>query len=168
MKPGVFKRIDSRDRNVTPFKVYKSYQFTYPGLTLGKGGSCSWTSSSSEGSIKTITVKENESIFQKMKNNEAPFEMYWSFKDTLGGTKVTWRNKGKLDFKNKVTAFFSGGINSVVSAIYEKSLENLNSTLDYEINTYSIKVNGITTLPGGFHLKQYLLLLQSRKSYLHP
>ena len=134
----------------------KSYQFTYPGLTLGKGGSCSWTSSSSEGSIKTITVKENESIFQKMKNNEAPFEMYWSFKDTLGGTKVTWRNKGKLDFKNKVTAFFSGGINSVVSAIYEKSLENLNSTLDYEINTYSIKVNGITTLPGGFHLKQYL------------
>ncbi len=86
----------------------KSYQFTYPGLTLGKGGSCSWTSSSSEGSIKTIDVKENESIFQKMKNNEAPFEMYWSFKDTLGGTKVTWRNKGKLDFKNKVAAFFSG------------------------------------------------------------
>ena len=39
-----------------------SYKFTYPGLTMGQGGSCSWTSSSSDGFIKTISAKENESI----------------------------------------------------------------------------------------------------------
>ncbi len=133
-----------------------SYKFIYPGLTLGQGGSCSWTSHSNDGNIKTISTKENERIFQKMKNNEELSEVYWTFKDTLGGTKVTWRNKGKLDFKSKVAAFFSGGIKRVVGSIYEKSLENLNTTLDYEINTYSIKVNGISTLPGGYYLKQYL------------
>jgi len=133
-----------------------SYKFTYPGLTLGQGGSCSWTSRSNDGNIKTISTKENERIFQKMKNNEELSEVYWTFKDTLGGTKVTWRNKGKLDFKSKVAAFFSGGIKRVVGSIYEKSLENLNTTLDYEINTYSIKVNGISTLSGGYYLKQYL------------
>jgi effector-binding domain-containing protein len=137
-------------------KEDNSYKFTYPGLTMGQGGSSSWTSSSSDGNIKTIAAKENESIFQKMKNNDEVSEVYWTFKDTLGATKVTWRNKGKLDFKSKVKAFFSGGITSVVGSIYEKSLENLNTTLDYEINTYSIKINGITTLPGGYYLKQYL------------
>lgn len=140
----------------TWIKNDSSYQFTYPELSMGQGASCSWTSDASEGNLKTISVKENESIFQKMVNNEESAEIYWNFKDTVGGTKVSWRSKGKLDFKSKVAAFFQGGINSVVGDTYEKSLENLNKTLDYEINTYSIKVNGIVNRPGVFYLKQFL------------
>ena len=133
-----------------------TYNFNYPELTMGKGASCSWVSSDTEGNLKTILVKENESISQKMVNNEETSEFFWKFKDTIGGTKVTWRSKGKLDFKSKVAAFFHGGINSVMGDSYEKSLENLNKTLDYEINTYSVKVNGIVSRPGGFYLKQFL------------
>ena len=133
-----------------------SYNFTYPELTMGKGASCSWISSGSDGNLKTISVKENESISQKMLNNSETSEIYWKFKDTIGGTKVTWRSKGKLDFQSKVSAFFHGGINNVVGDIFEKSLENLNKTLDLEINTYKVKVNGVVNLPGGFYLKQFL------------
>lgn len=133
-----------------------SYQFTYPELSMGQGSSCSWTSDSSDGNLKTVLVKQNESISQKMVSNEESSEMFWTFKDTVGGTKVTWRSKGKLDFRSKVAAFFHGGISSVVGDTYEKSLENLNKTLDYEINTYTIKVNGIVNRPGGFYLKQFL------------
>jgi hypothetical protein len=51
MKPGVFKRIDSRDRNVTPFKVYKSYQFT------------STSSLDSEGLGRLTAVKPNPRLY---------------------------------------------------------------------------------------------------------
>jgi hypothetical protein len=51
MKPGVFKRIDSRDRNVTPFKVYKSYQFI------------STSSLDSEGLGRLTAVKPNPRLY---------------------------------------------------------------------------------------------------------
>ncbi|WP_298392311.1 GyrI-like domain-containing protein [Flavobacterium sp.] len=133
----------------------ESIKFTYPELSAGKGASCSWQSGSNSGNLKTIYVKENDSISQKMVSNNENSQISWKFKDTVGGTKVTWSSKGTLDFKSKVLAFFQGGINSVVGDANEKSLENLNKTLDYEINTYSIKINGIVNRPGGFYLKQF-------------
>ncbi len=134
----------------------ESIKFNYPELTMGIGASCSWISNNGTGNLKTFFVKDNDSIVQKMIQNGEQSTIYWKFKDTTGGTKVTWRSKGKLDFKSKVMAFFKGGINSVVGDSYEKSLENLNKTLDHEINTYNIKVNGIVNRPGGFYLKQFI------------
>lgn len=134
----------------------QSIQFTYPELTIGKGASCTWTGDDGNGTLNTLFVKENDSISQKMLLNGEHSEMFWKFKDTIGGTKVTWRNKGTLDFKTKISAFFKGGIAAVVGDIYEKSLENLNKTLDYEINTFKIKINGIVTKKGGYYLKQFM------------
>ena len=51
MKPGVFKRIDSRDRNITPFKVYKSYQFT------------TTSSLNSEGLGRLTAIKPNPRLY---------------------------------------------------------------------------------------------------------
>ncbi|WP_395043297.1 GyrI-like domain-containing protein [Flavobacterium sp.] len=129
-------------------------QFIYPGLTSGKGAYCSWKGNDSDGNLKTLFVKENDSISQKMFINGEDSEISWKFKDSIGGTKVTIRSKGKLDFKSKILAIFNGGINNTVSDTYEKSLEYLNKTLDYEINTHSIKVNGVVNRLGGFYLKQ--------------
>jgi effector-binding domain-containing protein len=61
---------------------------------------------------------------------------------------------GKLDFKSKILAFFNGGIKSTVEDVYAKTLENLDKTLDFELNTFDIKVNAIVNRPGGFYLKQ--------------
>jgi effector-binding domain-containing protein len=147
-------------RNWESFDSYlisnKSLSFTYPNVTSGKGGSFSWTGNS-EGKMNTIFTKENDSIFINKYDDGEKSEVSFKFKDTVGGTKVTWQSKGKLDFKSKVLAFFDGGINAVVGNDYEKSLENLNKTLNFELNTFSIKVNGIVNRSGTFYLKQSIV-----------
>lgn len=134
----------------------KSLSFTYPEVTTGKGASFSWAGSD-KGKMSTIFTKENDSIFINKYENDEKSEISFSFKDTIGGTKVTWHSKGKLDFKSKVLSFFNGGINSVVGNENEISLENLNKTLNFELNTFSIKVNGIVNRLGTFYLKQTIV-----------
>ena len=129
-------------------------KFEYPSKTMGSGGYCSWESNSVDGNIKTYFVKENDSIFQKANFNSTKSDIFWTFKDTTGGTKVTVHSKGKMDVLTKIKTFFNGGISGVLSDAFEKSLRNLNKTLDYEIKTYSIKVNGIVQRSSGFCIKQ--------------
>ena len=135
----------------------KGISFNYSNISAGKGAFCSWEGNDSDGNLTTLFVKENDSISQKMISNGEESSVSWKFKDTIGGTKVTWTSKGKLDFKSKILAFFNGGINSTVGDTYEKSLANLDKTLDYELNTHTIKVNGIVNRPGGFYLKQSIV-----------
>ena len=128
-------------------------KFKYNKITFGKGASYSWKGNNSEGNIKTLAFVENESIHQKMTYDESPSEVFWTFKDTLGATKVTWRTKGKMTAMMKIYTFFKGGIETI-GAVYEKSLVNLDRTLDYEINMYAIKVNGIVNRPKNFYISQ--------------
>lgn len=129
-------------------------KFNYNSKTIGLGAKSSWESSSDQGNLKTYFVKENDSIVQKASFNGTNATLSWTFKDTLGGTKVTIHSKGKMDILTKITTFFKGGINSILGNAYEKSLRNLDKTLNYEMNTYSIKVNGIVQGNSGFCLKQ--------------
>ncbi len=73
--------------------------------------------------------------------------VFWNFKDTIGGTKVTWRSKGKMSFLFKIYSALQGGADNVIGTIYEKSLANLDKALDYEINTFSTIDNGIVQKP---------------------
>jgi hypothetical protein len=52
-------------------------------------------------------VKENDSISQKMNYMEHPL-ISWSFKDTEGGTKVTWQSKGNMSFLFKFYTALNG------------------------------------------------------------
>lgn len=126
----------------------------YPKNTIGKGGSYSWEGKDGNGDMKTIFVKESDSIAQKMNYNGTLSDVFWNFKDTLGGTKVTWKTTGKMSFIFKIYTAFNGGIDKVIGKMYEKSLANLDKTLDYEINTYSIKVDGYVKKPETFYLHQ--------------
>ena len=121
---------------------------------MGAGARLSWTNNSEAGAINTVFVKENDSIAQRVNYSGSSATISWSFKDTVGGTKVTVFSKGKMDLMTKITSFFKGGITSIVGDVYEKSLRNLNKTLKYEITNYSIKVNGIVQRPSEFCLKQ--------------
>ena len=129
-------------------------KFNYDAKTIGAGAKCSWENGSDDGDIKTGFVKENNSIAQSANFNGTTANISWTFKDTLGGTKVTIHTKGKMDIMTKITTFFKGGITSILGDVYEKSLRNLDKTLNYEMKTYSIKVNGIVQRSSGFCLKQ--------------
>jgi len=126
----------------------------YPDKTIGFGAKCYFDNGSDNGDIKTVFVKENESIIQKANFNGTTLEISWTFKDTVGGTKVRVHAKGKMDLVTKISTFFQGGITSIIDDIFEKSLRNLDKTLKFEMKTYSIKVNGIVQRGSGFCLKQ--------------
>ena len=120
----------------------KDLKMSYPTTTAGSGTSCSWRGAESAGDIHTLDTKFNESITQKLNNNGTESEVFWHFKDTVGGTKVTWKTKGNLSFELKMLAALKGGVERNLGSIYEKSLKNLDKILDYEMNTYSVKVVG--------------------------
>ena len=129
-------------------------QITYTKKTIGPGAIFSWEGKESTGDMLTLFVKENDSISQKMNYDGTSSSVFWSFKDTIGGTKVTWKTTGKMSFTMKVYTAFNGGINKIIGEINEKSLANLDKTLDFEINTYAVKVNGLVKKLGTFYLRQ--------------
>lgn len=120
--------------------------------TIGKGSSFSWEGKQGEGGLQTLNIKENDSIFQKMNFNGNSADIVMSFKDTLGGTKVSWKAKGEMGFLFKALTAFNGGARKIFGTMFEKSLFNLDKKLDYEINTYSIKVDGLVNKPEVFYL----------------
>ena len=122
--------------------------------TIGIGAKCIWEGIEGLGIIQTLTVKENDSITQKMYWNGSKFNTTWIFKDTLGGTKVTIKSKGEMSFSYKIYTALNGGSNKIIGSLFENSLINLDKNLDYEINTYSINEDGIVTKLGTPYLKQ--------------
>jgi len=129
-------------------------KFNYDAKTIGAGAKSSFENGSDNGYIRTMFVKENDSLVQKAKFNGTTATISWKFNDTIGGTKITVYSKGKMDIVTKIGSFFKGGVSSILGDVYEKSLDNLDKTLNYEMKTYSIKVNGIVQRPSGFCLKQ--------------
>ena len=107
-------------------------QFIYPANTIGKGGSYSWNGTDGSGKIKTVALIDNQSIAQKMDYSGSLSEVNWTFKDTIGGTKVTWRSKGTMNFGFKIYTIFQGGADKVIGSMYERSLANLDKSLDFE------------------------------------
>ena len=126
----------------------------FPKKTIGTGASFSWEGKQGSGDILTVYAKENDSISQKMNFNGATSAVFWSFKDTIGGTKITWKTIGKMSFRMKVSTIFDGGINKTLGETYEKSLANIDKTLDFELNSFAVKVNGLVKKLGTFYLRQ--------------
>jgi effector-binding domain-containing protein len=126
----------------------------YSNKSSGVGSSYQWTGNGDNVYSTTIFAKENDSIVQKIDFNGANSEITWQFKDTIGGTKVTCISKGEIPFMFKINAFLNGGIEKVIGSKLEKSLVNLDRSLDFELNTFSIKPNGVVIKKGGYYLEQ--------------
>ncbi|RZJ72213.1 SRPBCC family protein [Flavobacterium sp.] len=134
-----------------------STKFTYPAVSSGQGGSVSWKSADGQGKIVNTYSKDSDSLAQKMEFNGLPSQMSWKFEQVKGGTKVTWRTKGKVGFWYKVQAVAKGGLEKLLGAQNEQSLANLDKTLVYEINTFSIAENGTVYKSGAKFLQMTIL-----------
>ena len=106
--------------------------------------------------FKTISTIKNQSINQIKIADGASSTYNWFFKDTVGGTKVTLKNEGFVDFKTKIYSFFKGGIAAIVGNDAEFTLENLNKTLHLELDRFDIKLNGIVTQDSTYFVKREL------------
>lgn len=122
--------------------------------TIGTGSSLSWDGKEGNGDLQTINVKEDDSIIQMMNINGNAAEVSMRFKDTIGGTKISWKAKGKMGFMYKVLTTFNGGAGRIIESMFEKSLNNLVKKLDDEINKYTVNVDGLVNFPETFYLAQ--------------
>ena len=146
-------------KNWETFHVLKqnnpSTTFEYKAQTSGKGGSFIWYENEGvKGFMKTISVKENDSLVQKVNFDGNLAEVNWKFKDTVGGTKVTYSTKGSIGLMDKFRTFFEGGITRITNNNIDRTLHLLNKTLDFEMKTFSVKVNGVAQRNASFFIKQ--------------
>ena len=132
-------------------------KYAYPSKTTGMGSFFSWKNGLNEGEIKTIYLKENDSIALKAKWNGNISDSNITFKDTAGGTKVRWNCNGKQDFSGKLFSFFNGGIENQLKTNFQKCLAKLEVVLTKEINTYSISIEQVVSVNKTYYIK--------RKSY---
>lgn len=118
------------------------------------GSSYSWKGQKGNGVVQTSSLKENESISQKMTYDDSRYELTWKLKDTLGGTKVSISSVGEMSFSYKIYTFFRGGADRIIGTVFEQSLENLDQRLDLEIKTFAVDVKGLVTKKSAIYLSQ--------------
>jgi hypothetical protein len=165
-KTAVYNYLND-NKNYKDWYVFdsESIELQYSKNTSGAGSYFSWSGSEGEGKTTIYFTKENDSIVQKTDLDGALSETVWKLKDTIGGTKVTCISKGEMSFSNKLHSFINGGVNKVIGRKLELSLKNLNRSLDYELNTYSIASNGVVYKKGCYYLKHTINTKLSRLNY---
>lgn len=131
-----------------------SIHVVFPAKTSGVNASFSWTGNDGNGDVRTTAVTDAQNITQKMNFDGTLTDVSWVFKDTLGGTKVTWKSKGTMSFLFKIYSALNGGADKVIGTMYEKSLANLDKILVYETNTFDVKVDGVVKKLETFYINQ--------------
>lgn len=131
--------------------------YTYPENTSGKGASMAWKKSDTEGSITTVNLKENDSIIQKATIDGLDSEMAWSFKDTVGGTKVTVRMQGHLSFQEKAYTLLRGHAGDKMESVLGQGLKNIGTFLVDELAKFNIEVKNQVTKTGVFYIGQSVI-----------
>jgi hypothetical protein len=146
-------------------KNNSSVNIEYSKNPSGAGSFYSWSGSEGEGKTTKFLTKENDSIVQKTELDGAISESVLKLKDTIGGTKVTCISKGEMSFYNKLNSFLTGGVNKAIGRKLELSLNNLDKSLVYELNTFSVNSNGVVYKKGCYYLKHTINTKLSRLNY---
>ncbi len=134
--------------------------------TAGIGSSLYWKDNDNEGNVKIISDAKYKSISQKMIFEGYDSEINWKFKDTLGGTKITYQTKGIMPFGLKVYTFLNGGADKVIGNKFSKSLAQIDKKIHVVVpkkilpdtietpvieDNYTIVVDGMVTKISNFY-----------------
>ncbi|NDI98051.1 hypothetical protein GWA97_03090 [Flavobacterium sp. LaA7.5] len=121
--------------------------------TSGKGASINWKTGQTEGSIQTVETIKDDSITQyAYTDNNNKQEILWTFKDTLNGTKVSVRVKGKLTFTEKAYSIVRRGTENRTEEAMKQGLTRIGNFMEQELTNYNIMVMGKSTKTEDFYL----------------
>ena len=105
--------------------------------------------------LKSVQKIDGETILQNIVIHEVPTELKLSFKDTLSKkTIVTWTTSGKLSFKDKFLSLINRGKHNDFGEKFIKGLTTLNTILTTEINSFTVKVDGIVIRDTVFYVQR--------------
>lgn len=150
-------------KNINDFKNWKHwgpwYELdstivaTFPEKTSGVGAYYSWTGKDGNGTIKTISTKENKEIIQQIDfgTGSTP-EVYWELDTIQNSTKVTWGMRGENSFSEKIYWLINGGIEKNMTPMYSRGLELLDAQLIKEMDKHSVEYKNEVDYGGGYYL----------------
>ncbi len=124
----LFSNLDNVDENLTKTSETNTDYFT-------------WQKNNSSGSLKTLSSKKNKLIAQELHFNGTDSMLLWSFKDTIGGTKVSCKIDGNLSFLFKVNSLIYQDSEAIVGEIFDKGFEKLEESLLEESNKFEINLD---------------------------
>ncbi len=132
----------------------ESIVMQFPGKTSGIGAVCSWTSVKNRGGrIKTVSVKKNSKIAQKMYfENHKGADVYWNFKEKDGETLLSLGLEGDIDFFNKLHFLFSEKPEQFAGRLLLESLQNIDLYVHKEMDKHQITANGVVEYTGGYFI----------------
>ncbi len=136
--------------------------YIFPTYSNANSNSFKWDGSESSGEVQTLSKSGTDSIRQKMVYDGIASEVRWTFKDTVGGTKITVISEGKMDFMSKFKAVRNGNADKFVGSFYENSLASLDKTLKHELKTFKVEVQGIVVKNAKYFIQQTIISLDSK------
>ena len=136
--------------------------YTFPTYSGENTNAFKWNGSESSGEVQTISKSGTDTITQKMIYDGVASKVKWTFKDTVGGTKVTVTSKGKMNFMSKFRALKNGTADKFVGSFYENSLASLDKTLKHELKTFKVEVQGTVVKSGKYFIQQTIVSKNSK------
>lgn len=136
--------------------------YTFPTYSGGNNNSFKWNGSESSGEVQTLSKSGTDSITQKMIYDGIASKVKWTFKDTVGGTKITVTSKGYMNFISKFRAIRNGTADKFVGSFYENSLASLDKTLKHELKTFKVEVQGVVVKSGKYFIQQTIVSKDSK------
>lgn len=103
---------------------------------------------------ETVGAFENDSIIQKLAQDNLSNTLVWKFSSTEKGTLLTCEMKGTMTLKQKIFSVLQGGAKNYLGEDIEKNLTNIEQYLTNQLNNYNIKINGLVTKEGSLLIKQ--------------
>lgn len=129
-------------------------EFIFPENTVGQDGIISWVKDGKRGEFKSLFVKENDSISQRLIMDGKVSQSSLTLTDSIGGTKLNWTVQGNADFVTKIKAAFNGGITAFTSKMFQNSLNNVNAIITKEIKSFSVEVIGEVKVDSVYYVRQ--------------
>ena len=103
---------------------------------------------------ETLNQYSNDSISQKLSQNNLSHNLVWKFVSTKKGTLVSCEMKGTMTLKQKIFSVLQGGVKNYMGDEIQESLVNIQKYLTTELNNYNIKILGLVTKEGTLLIKQ--------------
>lgn len=107
-----------------------------------------------EAVFSEMNLIQNDSLFQKIIFNEQESKSFFKFKALNNSTIIIWNLRGNLDFKLKMESILSGGVDIFLGNKLEVGLNKIENYLVKELNTFTVKVDGLVTKQATNYIQQ--------------
>ncbi len=155
----VYKQLEDFDQwaNWNAYHMQSDVDVQLGEQTNGVDTSFTYTDEDGEGKMTITRLDPNKSISLDMQYEHSlgtsRAEVLYTLTQVENGTQVTMKAQGDKELVEKAISTIMGtDMDAKIGAVYEQSLNNLNSYLNNEMKMYTINVDGLIDYSGGYYL----------------